>query len=154
MNRRRFFLLLISVSAFALVCRPVTSYLLLWHTTSVAKDAEQKDQFMGVDAIRRGTKLVSVLSQYDKPTTAVAPARLLMRHAIALWPNWTTFIMSSGHDLARYIPQLTEIRVEGGDTNALDEYAAWIKSADEEKVDEYANEAFNRFGAIPPIRQS
>jgi hypothetical protein len=142
MNRRRIFLLLVSVLAFALVCHPVTSYLLLWHAISVAKEAEQKDQFMGVDAIRRGTKLVSVLSQYDKPATAVAPARLLMRHAIALWPNWTTFIMSSGHDLARYIPQLTEIRVEGGDTNALDEYAAWIKTADEEKIDEYAIDAF------------
>ena len=50
--------------------------------------------------------------------------------------------MSSGHDLARYIPQLAEICIEGGDTNALAEYAAWIKSADEEKVDEYAVEAF------------
>lgn len=65
-----------------------------------------------------------------------------MRRAIALWPNGTTFIMSSGHDLARDIPRLTEFRLEGGDTNALEEYAAWIKTADEEKVDEYAVEAF------------
>jgi len=121
---------------------PSVTDLLLKRAMEVADDANKKDQFMGVDAIRNGTELVSILSQWDKPTTAVAPAQSLMRHAIDLWPNWTTFIMSSGHDLARYIPQLTEIRVESGDINALPEYAAWIKSTDEEKVDEYAIDAF------------
>lgn len=57
--------------------------------------------------------------------------------------------MSSGHDLARYIPRLTEIRVKGGDTNALHEYAAWIRSADEEKVDGYAMEAFEPLWRAP-----
>jgi len=121
---------------------PSVAYLLLKRANEIAADANQKDQFMGVDAIHNGTELVNILSQWDKPTTAVAPAQSLMRHAIALWPNWTTFIMSSGHDLARYIPQLAEIRVEGGDTNALAEYAEWIKSADQEKVEQYAIEAF------------
>lgn len=121
---------------------PSVADLLLKRASEVAADASQKDQTMGISAIRDGTELVSILAQWDKPATSVAPAQSLMRHAIALWPNWTTFISSDGHDLARYIPQLTEIRVEGGDTNALDEYAAWIKLADEGKVDEYANEAF------------
>ena len=120
---------------------PSVTELLVKNADIVAEQANHLDQFQGVDAIQAGTELVGIINKWEKPA-AVEPARSLMRRAIALWPNWTTFIMSSGHDLARDIPQLTEFRVEGGDTNALDEYAAWIKTADEEKVDEYSNEAF------------
>ena len=121
---------------------PSVTDLLLKRATALAKEASQNDQAMGVDAIRNGLELTSILSQWDKPVTAVPPAQSLMRHSVNLWPNETTFIMSSGHDLARYIPRLTVIRAEGGDTNALSEYAVWLKSADEEKVDEYAIDAF------------
>jgi len=50
--------------------------------------------------------------------------------------------MSSGHELARIIPQLAQIRASAGDTNALTEYAAWLKSANAEKVETYALDAF------------
>ena len=120
---------------------PSVTELLVGQANFVAEQANHLDQFQGVDAINAGTELAGIINKWEAPT-AVVPARSLMRRAIALWPDWTTFIMSSGHDLARDIPQLTEIRIEGGDTNALEEYAAWIKSAGEEKVDEYAVEAF------------
>jgi hypothetical protein len=32
--------------------------------------------------------------------------------------------------------------VEAGDTNALEEFASWLKSADQEKIDSYAMDAF------------
>lgn len=121
---------------------PSVTELLVKQANVVAEQADQLDQFQGVDAIRVGSELAGIINKWEKPA-AVAPARRLMQRAIALWPNETTFIMSSGHDLARNIPQLTEIRVDGGDTNALSEYAAWIKSADEEKVEQYALEAFD-----------
>lgn len=120
---------------------PSVTELLVKQANLVAEQANLLDQFQGVDAIRAGTELAGIINKWEKPA-AVVPARTLMRRAIALWPDWTTFIMSSGHYLARDIPQLTEIRVEGGDTDALEEYAAWIKTADEEKVDENAVEAF------------
>jgi len=120
---------------------PSVTELLVKQANVVAEQADQLDQFQGVDAIRVGSELAGIINKWEK-SAAVAPARRLMQRAIVLWPNETTFIMSSGHDLAREIPQLTIIRLEGGDTNALPEYAAWIKSADEEKVDEYAIEAF------------
>lgn len=121
---------------------PSVADLLLKRATEVADAANHSDQSGGVENIRNGTELVNTLSQWDKPATAVGPAQSLVRRAIALWPNWTTFIMSSGHDLARFIPQLTEIRAKGGDTNALSEYVAWIKTSNEERVDQYAIEAF------------
>ena len=121
---------------------PSVTDLLLKRATAVAEEANKKDQSMAVEAIGNGTELVSILSQWDKPASAVAPAQSLMRHSIELWPNWTTFIMSSGHDLARYIPRMTQIRVEGGDMNALAEYAEWVKSAGEEQIDEYVIDAF------------
>jgi len=120
---------------------PSVTELLVKQANIVAEQANHLDQFQGVDAIRVGTEVAGIINKWEKPAAA-APARTLVRRAIALWPDSTTFIMSSGHDLARNIPQLTEFRVEGGDTNALDEYVAWVKSADEEKVDEYAVEAF------------
>src|SRR5262249_46803857 len=53
-----------------------------------------------------------------------------------------SFIMSSGHELARDIAQLTEICVQNGDTNALIPYVNWIKSTDAEKQEDYAVAAF------------
>jgi hypothetical protein len=120
---------------------PSVTELLVNQANFVTDQASHLDQFQGVDAINVGTELAGIINKWEKPA-AVSPAQVLMRRAIVLWPNWTTFIMSSGHDLARDIPRLAEIRIEGGDTNALDEYAAWIKTADEEKIDEYAIEAF------------
>lgn len=121
---------------------PSVTELLLKRANSAAEEANKLDQSMAVDAMRTGCEFVRILSEWSRPSVAVAPARSLMRHSIGLWPNWTTFIGSSGHDLARYIPQLTEIRVMGGDTNALAEYAEWVKSAGEEKMDQYALDAF------------
>ncbi len=122
--------------------RPSVTELLLRRANSAAEEANKLDQSMAVDAIRTGCEFVKILSEWEKPSVAVGPAHSLMRHSIGLWPNWTTFIMSSGHDLARYIPQLTQIRVLGGDTNAMTEYAEWVKSAGEEKLDQYALDAF------------
>ena len=138
-------LFLILLTALAIFWRPLTFrikvYFLLQEATAVAEQANRTDQSMGVEVISKGVKLVIRVSKLDR-ASAVDPARMLMRRSIVLWPDWKTFIMSSGHDLARYIPQLTEIRVEGGDTNALAEYAAWIKTIDEEKIDQYSVEAF------------
>jgi hypothetical protein len=120
---------------------PSVTKLLVKNANFIAEQAEQLDQFQGVDAIQAGTELCGIINVWEKPAAA-GPARYLMQRAIALWPDPNSFIMSSGHDLARDIPRLTEFRVEAGDLGALNEYAAWIKSADEEKVDEYANEAF------------
>lgn len=122
---------------------PSVTELLLKRAEAAAEQASQLDQSKGVDAISTGSEFVRILSEWEKPSVAVAPARSLVRHAIELWPNETTFIMSSGHDLARFIPQLTQVRVLGGDTNALVEYAEWVKSASEEKVESYALEAFD-----------
>jgi hypothetical protein len=122
---------------------PSLTELLSKRANFVAAEATKQDQSMGVEAIRGGCEFVAVLSEWESPSVAVVPAQILMRHSITLWPNWTTFIMSNGHDLARYIPQLTQIRVRGGDTNALAEYSAWVRAADAEKVDQYALEAFD-----------
>jgi hypothetical protein len=108
---------------------PSVTELLVKNANLIAKQADHLNQFQGVDAIRVGTELCGIINTWEKPA-ATAPAQRLMRRAIALWPDPNTFIMSSGHDLARDIPRLTEFRMEAGDTNALDEYAAWIKSAD------------------------
>jgi hypothetical protein len=121
---------------------PSITELLLKRAIETAEQANKQEQAMGVQAIQNGAQLVDILSRWDKPATAVVPAQMLMRHAIDLWPKWTTFIMSSGHELARVIPQLTEILVSGGNTNALTEYCVWIKSADQEKIDLYPIEAF------------
>jgi hypothetical protein len=130
---------------------PSVTELLVKNANSIAEEADKLDQFQGVDAIHVGTELCGIINKWEKSAGA-APAQRLMGRAIALWPNGTTFIMSSGHDLARYIPRLTEIRVEAGDTNALDEYATWMKSADEEKVDQYAVEAFEPLWHNPTNR--
>ena len=120
---------------------PSVTQLLVRQADFVVQQANHLDQFEGVDAIRIGFELTRIIFKWEKPA-ALAPAQSLMRRAIELWPDWKTFIMSSGHDLARYIPGLAEMRVECGDTNALDEYAGWIKTADEKEVDQYAVEAF------------
>lgn len=120
---------------------PSVTELLVKNANMVAEKADQMDQFQGVDAIQAGTELTGIINTWEKPAAGM-PAQRLMRRAIALWSDPNSFIMSSGHDLAHDIPRLADFQVEAGETNALDEYAAWIKSADEEKVDEYAVEAF------------
>jgi hypothetical protein len=107
----------------------------------VVQEAGHQDQFQGVDAIRVGWELTQIIRTWEAPAV-LSPARALMRRAVQLFSDPNSFIMSSGHDLARYIPALAQIRIESGDTNALAEYAAWIRSASEERVDEYAIEAF------------
>jgi hypothetical protein len=60
-----------------------------------------------VDAIRAGTEVASIINKWEK-LTAAAPAKILMRRAIALWSDPHSFTMSSGHELARCIPKLTD----------------------------------------------
>jgi len=120
---------------------PSVTELLVNQADFVVEQANHLDQYQGVDAIMVGTELILIVEKWERHA-AVSQARGLMRRAIQLFPDWKSFIMSSGPELARCIPELTEIRVEGGDTNALPEYAAWIKSAGEEKVDQYAVDAF------------
>lgn len=121
--------------------KPSVTELLVNQADFVVEQANHLDQSPGVDAIMVGTELILIIEKWERHA-AVSQARGLMRRAIQLFPDWKSFIMSSGPELARCIPELTEIRVEGGDTNALPEYAAWIKSAGEEKVDQYAVDAF------------
>jgi hypothetical protein len=120
---------------------PSVTELLVKQASFVVEQANHLDQWQGVDAICAGSELTLIIAKWEK-LAAVSPAQGIMRRAIELFADGRSFTMSSGHDLARCIPELTEIRVEGGDTNALPEYAAWIKSADEEKVEEYAVDTF------------
>lgn len=120
---------------------PTVTELLVKQASFVVEQANKLDQFQGVDAIRVGCELVQIINKWEK-SAAVLPARSLMRRAIELSSDPNSFIMSSGHDLARYIPQLAEICIESGDTNVIPEYIAWIRMTDEEKVDEYPIEAF------------
>ena len=121
---------------------PSVTELLQKRANSAAEEANKLDQFRGVNAIRTGCEFVAILSTWEKPSAALTPASSLMAHAISLFADRNSFIMSSGHELARYIPQLTQIRVQGGDTNALAEYAGWVRSVSDEKVHSYTLEAF------------
>jgi hypothetical protein len=120
---------------------PSVTELLVKNAGLAADQADHLDQFQGVDAIRVGTELTGIINIWEKPA-ALVPARRLMRRAIALWSEQNTFIGSSGHYLARDIPRLTEFQVEAGDAGSLEDYVAWIKTADVEKVEEYAVDAF------------
>ncbi len=120
---------------------PSVTELLLQQAEVVVDQANRLDQFQGVDAIRIGCELTQIIRQWEKPA-ARAPARALLRRAIELCSDRNSFIMSSGHDLARYIPQLVDIGVDTGDTAALVDYAQWVKSVDAATVEQYALEAF------------
>jgi hypothetical protein len=120
---------------------PSVTELLTKQADFVVEQANQTDQSPGVDAIRVGTELVLIIQKWER-NAAARPARGMARRAIQLFGDPNSFIMSSGPELARSIPELTEIRVEGGDTNALPEYAAWIRTASEEDVGLYAVDAF------------
>jgi len=120
---------------------PSVTELLLKQAGVVVDQANQHDQVEGVEAIRVGTELARIIFQWEKPAAA-APAQAIMRRALQLFDDPHSYIMSSGTDLARYIAELTDIRADSGDPNALTEYAAWIKSADEKKVVENAVAVF------------
>ena len=121
--------------------RPSVAELFVKNADMIAKQAEQLDQSRGVEAIRVGTDLCGIINTWEK-AVATGPAQKLMRRAITLWSDQNSFIMSSGHYLARDISRLTRFCVESGDIGALNEYAAWVKTADEEKVEQYAVEVF------------
>jgi hypothetical protein len=114
---------------------PSVSELLLKRANDAATEARKLDQHMAVMAVRNGTELTALLSQWADPATAVPPARALARRSIELFADRNSFIMSSGRDLSRHIPRLTQLRVSGGDTNALDEYAQWIQTANPDRMD-------------------
>jgi hypothetical protein len=128
---------------------PSVSELLVKRAEGSAAQASKLDQFMGVEALRNGCEFVALLSAWDPTASAVPAARSMMSRAIQLFADPNSFIMSSGHDLARYIPRLTLARVSGGDTNAVAEYAAWIRSAEAQKLDTYVLEAFEPLWRYP-----
>jgi hypothetical protein len=112
---------------------PSVTELLLKQAGVVADQANQHDQVEGVEAIRVGAELSRIIFLWEKPAAA-APARAIMRRALQLFDDPNSYIMSSGDDLPRYLAELTDLRADSGDPNALAEYAAWIKTADQKKV--------------------
>ncbi|MGZ4963988.1 MAG: hypothetical protein ACXWC8_15630 [Limisphaerales bacterium] len=111
----------------------------------VAQEATQLDQSTGVDAIRRGVDFLSTLNEWAGPEPAAPAAQILMQHAINLWSDRNSFIMSSGHDLARYIPAMADICINARATNALANYVQWLKTAEPAKMETYAMNAFGVF---------
>ena len=121
---------------------PSVTDLLVKRANAIAKKAQALDQGQAVIEIRNGCEFVDALAKWESPSAGVAPARLLMQRAIELWQDDRTFTTSLGRDLARLIPQLTQVRVLAGETQALTEYAQWIKSATPRKAGGYELEAF------------
>ena len=111
----------------------------------VAQEATRLDQAMGVDAIHRGVDFLSILNEWDGPEPAAPAAQILMQHAINLWSDRNSFTMSSGHELARYIPAMADICINARSTNALADYVQWLKNAEPAKMETYAMNAFGVF---------
>lgn len=103
----------------------------------MATRAAQTDQSMAVDDIKAGVHFAALLAQWDSAASAVPTAGTLMSRSIELFADPNSFIMSSGSDLSKYIPFLTLLRVRGGDTNALGQYATWLKSLDLSKTETF-----------------
>jgi len=127
---------------------PSVAELLAKHAQSAAQQAARLDQSMGVDALRDGVDFTSLLSKWER-TAAVPAARALAQRAMELFRDERSFIMSSGHDLARYISKLTKVRVDGGDDGALVEFTSWLKSADPKKIDSYFLDVFEPLWMSP-----
>ena len=122
---------------------PSVTELLTKRAEGTAQQAQKLDQFMGVDALRHGCEFVTLLAEWDRPSTAVPAARSLMDAPSSSSATPTASSCPRWHESGlRDIPQLTQLRMGGGDTNALVEYAAWIKAADPQKLDTYALDAF------------
>jgi hypothetical protein len=106
---------------------PSVAELLVKRAEQLVVNAEKTDQSMAVAELRGAYQITMLLAQWEIKA-AVAPARKGMRRAIELYGDKNTFIMSSGNDLAVYIPQWTQVRLAGGDASALAEYLSWLKT--------------------------
>lgn len=127
---------------------PSVTELMLKQAVVATGEAVRQDQAMGVDALDLACKFTLILSEWEKPA-AVSSARALMRRAIELFADERSFTMSSGHDLARALAQLTEARVKGGDPGSLAEYVTWLKSASPKKIGSYVLEVFEPLWCNP-----